>query len=46
MRAYVTGLLGRAWDVTAVADGAAALRAVREHPPDLVLSDVDRKSVV
>jgi PAS domain S-box-containing protein len=40
MRAYVASLLGRVWNVTAVADGAAALRAVRDDPPDLVLSDV------
>ena len=40
MRAYITSLLGRVWTVTAVADGAAALRAVRDDPPDLVLSDV------
>jgi two-component system phosphate regulon response regulator PhoB len=28
------------FEVTAVADGLAALRAVRENPPDLVLLDV------
>ena len=28
------------FDVTAVADGFAALRAARAHPPDLVLLDV------
>ncbi len=40
MRAYITSLLGRIWDVMAVADGTAALRAAREDPPELVLSDV------
>jgi PAS domain S-box-containing protein len=40
MRAYITSLLERRWSVTAVADGAAALHAAREDPPELVLSDV------
>ena len=40
MREYVTRLLRERWDVEAVADGEAALLAVRRNPPDLVLSDV------
>ncbi|HEX7383577.1 MAG TPA: ATP-binding protein [Burkholderiaceae bacterium] len=41
LREYLEHLLGSAgWRVTSVADGAAALRAVREHRPDLVLADV------
>ena len=40
MRAYVSRLLGRHFDVEAVPDGEAALTAARAHPPDLVLSDV------
>ena len=40
MRAYITSLLERMWSVTAVANGAAALTAAREDPPELVLSDV------
>jgi len=40
MRQYVTDLLGRYYDVTAVPDGQAALEAIRTAPPDLVLSDV------
>ncbi len=40
MRHYVTRLLGPTYDVLAVADGQAALNAVREAPPDLLLSDV------
>ena len=40
MRDYLAGLLGLTWEVTAVADGAEALRAIRRDPPDLVLSDV------
>ncbi|HKQ92903.1 MAG TPA: PAS domain S-box protein [Blastocatellia bacterium] len=40
MREYVRGLLSGQYEVEAVADGEAALKAVRESAPDLVLSDV------
>jgi signal transduction histidine kinase len=40
MRAYVTRLLGARFEVTAVADGQAALEAARAEPPDVVLCDV------
>jgi signal transduction histidine kinase len=40
MRDYMTRLLGAHWQVEAVPDGERALAAVREHPPDLVVSDV------
>jgi signal transduction histidine kinase len=40
MRDYVQRLLSGSYEVTAVADGAAALAAARRDPPDLVLSDV------
>jgi len=41
LRDYAGRLLRRrGWDVDAVADGAAALAAVRRRAPDLVLSDV------
>ena len=40
MRAYVKRLLSSRFDVTAVADGQAALEAARRAPPDLILSDV------
>lgn len=40
MRGYLTRLLGKEYDVEAVADGNAALAAVRAAPPDLVLTDV------
>ncbi|HJV86071.1 MAG TPA: EAL domain-containing protein [Noviherbaspirillum sp.] len=40
MRGYITRLLGKEYDVEAVADGNAALAAVRAAPPDLVLTDV------
>jgi len=40
IRSYMTRLLGKHWDVTAVADGQAALEAARAHRPDLILSDV------
>ncbi len=40
MRQYVTRLLRKHYTVTAVADGLAALEAVRAGRPDLVLSDI------
>jgi PAS domain S-box-containing protein len=40
MRDYLCKLLSPVCQVQAVADGEAALEAVREHPPDLILSDV------
>lgn len=40
MREYVRKLLSASCDVQAVGDGEAALEAIREHPPDLILSDV------
>jgi signal transduction histidine kinase/FixJ family two-component response regulator len=40
MREYLTRLLGRHWQVDAVADGAQALASARANVPDLVLTDV------
>src|SRR5262249_56862709 len=40
MREYVRRLLGGQYEVEAVADGEAALNAVRESAPDLVLTHV------
>ena len=40
LRSYLTDLLSRRYDVTAVGDGLAALEAIRARPPDLVVSDV------
>jgi signal transduction histidine kinase/DNA-binding response OmpR family regulator len=40
MRQYLNRLLAPRYDVILVADGEAALAAIREHAPDLVLSDV------
>ncbi|HET7035709.1 MAG TPA: ATP-binding protein, partial [Thermomicrobiaceae bacterium] len=40
MREYVTRLLAGRYQVEAVPNGAAALEAARERPPDLVLTDV------
>lgn len=39
MRGYLARLLGTRYVVDAVADGQAALEAVRAHRPDLVLTD-------
>jgi signal transduction histidine kinase/GAF domain-containing protein len=40
MRAYLNRLLSPHYDVDTVADGDAALRAVRRRTPDLVVSDI------
>ncbi|WP_394846773.1 ATP-binding protein [Pendulispora brunnea] len=40
MRDYLVRLLRERWDVVSVGDGQAALEAIRQNPPDLVLSDV------
>jgi len=40
MRDYVSRLLREQWQVEAVADGHAALAAIRRDPPALVISDV------
>jgi PAS domain S-box-containing protein len=40
MRQYVERLLSSRYDVQAVADGFAALTAIRQHRPDLVLTDI------
>ena len=40
LRQYVSRVLGERWEVEAVADGEAALRAVETRRPDLILSDV------
>ena len=40
MRAYVRDLLAQHYSIEAVADGAAALDAIRARRPDLVLTDV------
>lgn len=40
MRGYICRLLGQQYQVEAVADGQAALAAIRARPPDLVLTDV------
>ncbi len=37
---YLTTLLAAQFDVEAVNDGDAALRVIREHQPDLLISDV------
>jgi len=39
MRGYMTRLLGRIYDVESVADGLAALEAIQQRPPDLLLTD-------
>ncbi|MEP0921784.1 ATP-binding protein [Leptolyngbya sp. ST-U4] len=40
MRDYVRRLLSQQYEVKAVPDGALALAAIRQQPPDLVLTDV------
>jgi signal transduction histidine kinase len=40
VRNYLTRLLGKRWSVEAVADGDAALEAIRTRRPDLVIADV------
>jgi PAS domain S-box-containing protein len=40
MREYVERLLARNYDVTSLEDGEQALAAIRNHPPELVLTDV------
>ncbi|HEX5032730.1 MAG TPA: ATP-binding protein [Candidatus Eisenbacteria bacterium] len=40
MRDYVLQLLAPRYDVECVADGEAALEAIRREPPDLVLADI------
>jgi signal transduction histidine kinase len=40
MRGYVGELLGRHYDIEAVADGEQALAAARRQPPALLISDV------
>ncbi len=40
MRAYVRRLLSERYEVEAVADGEAALAAIRKNVPDLVVTDV------
>jgi signal transduction histidine kinase len=40
MRFYLTRLLAERYDVQAVPNGLAALKAIKEKQPDLVLSDV------
>jgi signal transduction histidine kinase/DNA-binding response OmpR family regulator len=40
MRSYLVRILGSRWTVEAVADGAAALAAIRKRTPDVVLTDI------
>ena len=40
LRRYLTTLLSAQFDVEAVSDGDAALRVIRDRPPDLLISDV------
>jgi signal transduction histidine kinase len=39
MRSYIGRLLGRSYDVTAVADGDAALQSALDQPPDIIVLD-------
>ncbi|KAK4703630.1 hypothetical protein P7C70_g2585, partial [Phenoliferia sp. Uapishka_3] len=40
LRAYISGLLGKHYNVVAVPDGQAALEYALQNPPSLVLTDV------
>lgn len=40
LRGYLARILGSLYDVACVGDGAAALLAARESPPDVILCDV------
>ncbi|HTU58435.1 MAG TPA: ATP-binding protein, partial [Polyangiales bacterium] len=40
MRSYITGLLGRYWQVETATDGEAALALIKQNVPSLILSDV------
>src|SRR6202000_973272 len=40
LRRYLTTLLSAQFDVETVSDGDEALRGIRDHPPDLLISDV------
>lgn len=40
MREYIRRLLGQSYEIRAVTDGVAALQALRECAPDLVLTDI------
>jgi signal transduction histidine kinase len=40
MRRYIAAALENEWTVDTVSDGASALRAIRDHLPDLVVLDV------
>ena len=45
VREYITRLLSDRWAITSVADGRAALQAVQEQSPDLVICDVTTPSL-
>ena len=40
MRSYLTRILSSRWSVETAVDGAAALKAARQHKPDVVLTDI------
>jgi len=40
MRAYITGLLSRYWQVETATDGEAALALIKKNVPSLIVSDV------